>query len=172
MVYETIEIPATVSNGVSPFYFEWRVKRQSDSNWNSFDSSNQTYQLNSIDADTWVCYCIVTDKDGKRAQSNICTITVSPPPEQPTVSIPLAASCKAGQILNIPATVIYGTAPYTYTWMIKRNDASEWETSSKHGQSYTRTFVEATTWDCYCIVTDKNGNTAQSNICTIIVAER
>jgi PKD repeat protein len=94
--------------------------------------------------------------------------TYTPPPPPPPLSVsisPPSASMRVGQSVNFVSTVSGGTQPYSYQWYLN-GTALSGATSS----SWTFSPSSSGTYNVYLKVTDKNGNTAQSDSATIKVS--
>jgi PKD repeat protein len=94
--------------------------------------------------------------------------TYTPPPPPPPLSVsisPPSASVRVGQSVNFFSTVSGGTAPYNYQWYL--NDTA---VSGAISDSWVFTPTASGTYMVYLKVTDKNGNTAQSDPATVKVS--
>ena len=79
---------------------------------------------------------------------------------------PASVSLTVGQGTTLTVSVSGGTKPYTYQWYEQGNPLA--------GQTYSNIFVIknfATTFNCYCRITDADGTTATSTAATISVTQ-
>ena len=108
-------------------------------------------------------YCIVTDKYGNTAKSNTVTISMS----GPTITIqPKSVSAAAGATATVKV-VVSGNG-LTYAWWYKDTGMNAFKKGSITTATYSVEMNETRNGrQLYCIVTDKNGNTAKSNTVTI-----
>ncbi len=162
-----LTLNASATGGTSPYTYQWYYKRESDSSNTAFGKSAPTGEFKSAQTGSYQVYCVVTDKAGKTAASNTCTVTVKAPKVQ-EVSIKSSASITTGEKLTLTASVTYGTKPYSYAWYT-RKDSGSWTKSSVTQDSITLSLQEAGNWECKVVVTDKEGRSVESNICKITV---
>ena len=107
----------------------------------------------------------MTDKDGKTAKSSTVTLTLPGPviTAQPE-SVTAAAGTKA------TFTVAATGDTLTYQWYYKAPSAGTFSASSCKTATYSFTAQAAYNGrKIYCMVTDKNGNTAKSSTVTLTV---
>ncbi len=110
-------------------------------------------------------YCVVTDKYGNTVQSVTITLTmkvVAAITKQPEDALVLS-----GDTANV--TVNAEGDDITYTWYYKNKDEVKFNMSTVfNGNTYYATMDSATNGcQVYCVVTDKYGNTVQSETVTL-----
>lgn len=117
-------------------------------------------------------YCVVTSKEGKSRQSNTVTLTVLPDeiPLQITKQ-PTDVVTKSGK--NVEFVVEAAGNGLQYQWYYKKAGVKTWSVWKNH-TSATTTAESNASWDdmqVYCKVTDRNGNSVNSNPATITIQD-
>lgn len=148
---------STVSNGTSPYTYQWysnnvAVSGATSPSWTFIASSSGSYNI----------YVNVTDSVGFRAKSNVASITVNPLPSV-TVS-PTSFVMDVGQSQLFTSAVSDGTSPYTYQWY-SNGTAISGATSS----SYTFTPASRGHYSIHARITDSVGIAVTSNNSTVTV---
>lgn len=147
--------------------YQWMYQKRNSSTWENFSGgTNATLKKKMMSGwNGWKIKCVVTDSNGYSSESNIASISLI---SGPTItSHPQSVSAIAGTtiVFNVVAT---GEA-LTYQWMYQKRNSSSWEYFSG-GTSATLKKKMMSGWDNWkikCVVTDANGNYAESNIATI-----
>jgi hypothetical protein len=118
--------------------------------------------------------CLVTDKTTAMSiYSDTCTMTLTG-----SIEKPLEAKLDntllivgADNFFTLTVTATGGTVPYTYKWFVSDGSGSFKEytgfTSAGGSSITTKPIPGAATRYYMCLVTDKNMNTAYSDICTV-----
>jgi hypothetical protein len=144
---------STVSNGTSPFSYQWYLNGSASaaaSTWTFSPSSQGTYTV----------YINVTDYKGVRVQSNTVTMTVD---YVPTISIsPTSAALDVGQSQLFNSSVHNGTSPFSYQWYL--NGAT---VPGATGSTWTFIPLSSGSYSVYVNVTDGVGVQAESNAATV-----
>jgi len=119
---------------------------------------------------TFSYYCVVSDGYGYTRQSNTVTLTLLPPgpmiTQQP-VSQTVAAAPGTGVTFTLAAT---GTGTITYHWYALSGETPVSLGSGADPHLYVSAEPYANlpqTFSYYCVVSDGNGNTRQSNTVTL-----
>ncbi|PYB68153.1 hypothetical protein DMB44_05380 [Thermoplasma sp. Kam2015] len=142
-----------VSNGTSPYKYEWYVNGQALSNSSSFSYSFASPGNYTVEVE-------ITDAVGKTAVSST-TVTVHP---DPSVSAKADYSqMDAGYAETFTASGSGGLSPYTYEWVLDGNVIS---TSA----SFTYVFNAVGTYTVTVKMTDANGYTVSSNVTVDVVS--
>ena len=179
------KIVPTITNGSGNYSYEWYYKVNSGS-WEKSGDSDNDYNLGSgalTAGDKWQIYCIVTDKNtSQKATTNTCSFTVNPGALKIT-SHPISKTVNDGQDVAFSVAAEGGTGPYKYQWYAvfpKGYNGGQGGASamSDYGtisgtKSYYLSIKKAEVVDTgvkfYCVVTDANGKTAESNKATLTV---
>ena len=115
-------------------------------------------------------YCVVTDKYGNSVQTNTVTLTLK---NKATIT-KQPANASAYKNENAVVTVTATGDGLTYQWYYKHTDMS----SFSKAQGYTsKTFTNKMVAAChgekiYCVVTDKYGNSVQTNTVTLTLKNK
>ena len=136
-----------------------------------YKKSSTTSATYSTTMNTWrngrKVYCIVKDKYGFSAVSNVAVLT-TPTSAKITKQPTNAAALKGTQA----KTTLTATGDgLKYTWYFKNATSSKYSKSSITTNTYTMT-MDATRAGrmVYCVVTDKYGNSVKSNVVTLSLA--
>ncbi len=113
---------------------------------------------------TFEYYVLVTDLNGKQAQSANSPVTVS---ALPTVSTSGTTSVDTGNIITFTATAT-GTG-LTYQWYNDSGEAPA-QIAGATSNTLTRTAGATGAFDYYAVVTDSNGEHAQSSDSEVLVS--
>ena len=133
----------------------------------TFTSNTYTVEMNEV-RDGRQIYCVVKDKYGKTVQTNTVTLTMGNPAK-------ITRQLKSVTVANgAMAYVTFAAAGdgLTYTWYYKNKDESSFsKTATFTSNSYSA--VMNTTRhgrQIYCVVTDKYGNSVQTDTVTLSMA--
>ncbi|MBQ6905915.1 MAG: hypothetical protein IJN75_02745 [Clostridia bacterium] len=110
-------------------------------------------------------YCVITDKYGNSVTTD--TAVLSLPSSIMIISQPKSASASNGS--KITTTVAATGDGLTYTWYFTSNKAGvEFFVSSVTSATYSTTMDSTRDGrKVYCVITDKNGNTATTDVVTL-----
>jgi uncharacterized repeat protein (TIGR01451 family) len=157
-VGESVTFTSTVSGGESPYQYQWFLNKTAVS---GATSSSWTFAPTSTGY--YIVYLNVTDNLSNTAKSNEATVTVASPL---TVTIsPTSASILVGESVQFTSTVSGGYSPYTYQWYLNSDPVS-----GATSDTWTFTPTASGIYYVYLIVTDDNGNTAQSDTARVTVS--
>jgi hypothetical protein len=147
---------SVVSGGDAPYSYQWYLNDNPVS-----DATDSTWTFTPSQAGSFNVYVIVTDEDGRIAQSNTVTnITVY---AEPSVSInPASVNLAINSTQQFTSTVTGGLISYTYRWYYTNGTALPKASTS----TLTYKANSPGTYNFYLNVTDHNGFTAMSNIAT------
>jgi|GEM_PF-6506966 len=154
--------------------YKWQYAKAGTTTWKDSTADTATWKTLWVDvteARNGQQYrCVVTDKNGNTAISNVATIkvpivfTTQPTDFVGTVGETAKFKAIAESTLGLTLTYKWQYAKAgTTTWKDSTADTATWKTlwveatAARHGQQYR------------CVVTDKNGNTAISNVATLKV---
>ena len=160
------------ASGEGLTYQWWYKKTDSDSFVRSTLASGKkaTYSLTLAERhDGWQYYCVVKDTYGQTARSDTVTIHIVAPPLAITVQ-PQDYTGAAGSTIKFK--VVAQGEGLTYQWYFKRTGEDSFHPSTlASGKKATYTMKMADKydgWQYYCIITDANGDTVQTNTVTVI----
>lgn len=157
---QTYTLTATVSNGVSPFSYDWYYEPNG-----TFINNGAagTYSTSKPSAGIWGYEVVILDADGVQSTSNGVTVTVD---SALTVSITSSVSViDEGMQANFTANATGGSGTYTaYQWYLN-GTAQSGATSS----TWTTTSLPTGSPTIYVEITDSNSFTAESNTISITV---
>lgn len=149
---------STVSNGTSPFSYQWyldgaAVSGATGSTWAFVPSSSGSHSV----------YLNATDSTGVTAKSNVIAIAVNPAPSV-TVS-PVSAGLNVGQLQLFISDVSNGTSPFSYQWCLNGSAVS-----GATGSTWAFVPSSAGSYSVYLNVTDSVGDRVKSNTATVTVS--
>ena len=147
--------------------YTWYYKNKSDSSFSkttSFKSNYYSVEMNSARSGRQV-YCIVTDKYGNSVQSD--TVTLSMPVK--ITAQPTNATAAEGKSVSTTVTAVGDGL--TYKWYVLDPGKTSWYKSGTTTNKYSYAMTaEKSGRQVYCIVTDKYGNSVQSDTVTLTMA--
>ena len=148
--------------------------------WYGRDPGQKDFWKSSIKSDTYSVkliknkigrevYCVITDKYGNKAQTRTATLNVAYPEgyEPPAITVqPQSASADVGESLSVSFTA-EGDG-LKYQWYGRNKGQEKFWKSSIKSDTYTVTMNPTRSErEIYCVVTDRYGNTAQTDTVTI-----
>ncbi|MBR6366304.1 MAG: InlB B-repeat-containing protein [Lachnospiraceae bacterium] len=144
--------------------YQWQSRKDANSAWtNSGQSGAKTETLTVATIpglNGWQFRCIVTAANGKKATSNVATLTVLPVITQEPTDATAAAGEKA--IFTVKAN----GKGLTYRWQSRKNADAAWTNSGQSGAKTDTLTVSMLAglngWQFRCVVTDANGQKAYS----------
>ncbi len=163
----------TVSaNGKAPLNYQWQSRKDSSSAWSNSGLPGAKTVTLTVTAlaglHGWQFRCIVTDGNGLPAESKPATLTVKPA----ITKQPANTSAEVGDTAQFTVTA-NGKAPLKYQWQSRKDSSSAWSNSGQPGAKTATLNVTALAglhgWQFRCIVTDANGQSAESNPATLTV---
>ena len=158
---------ATVEAVGNSLTYAWYIKDPSSSKFSRSSVTTNTYAVNVTAARNGrQAYCVITDKDGNTATSEIITLSIHDGPvitAQPQDVEVLLAGDRAA------ATVEAVGNNLTYTWYIKDPSSTRFSKSSVTTKTYAVNVTAARNGrQAYCVITDVNGNSVTSD--TVILS--
>ena len=147
--------------------YTWYFKNAGSSSFSktsSFTGNTYSITMNADRAGRQV-YCVVTDKYGKTAKTN--TVTLSMGSALKITKQPSSVTVAEGKTAKVSFTA--EGEGLTYTWYYKNANMSSFtKTSTFKSNNYSATMDSSRNGrQVYCVVTDKYGNTAQTNTVTL-----
>ena len=149
--------------------YQWYVKDRGGKKFGTSKVTKDTYSVKMTkERNGRQLYCVVTDKSGKTAQTNTVTIAIAGPeitaqPESVTVA-------KEGD--QAATTVAASGDGLTYQWYVKDLNSDKFGKSKVTKNTYSVKMTEDRNGrQVYCVVTDSNGSTVQTETVTLSVAE-
>ena len=145
--------------------YTWYYKRTTDTNFRKSNKTTNVFNTNmKAEYDGMLVYCVVTDANGNSEQSDTVTIYLGSAVE--IVSQPRDTYSKAGVALT--TSIEAEGEGLTYTWYYKRTTDTNFRKSNKTTNVFnTNMKAEYDGMLVYCVVTDANGNSEQSDTVTI-----
>lgn len=148
--------------------YKWYYRTYADEPYHYYTyrtTSSASFEM-SEDNDGWILWCEVKDKYGNKAISETATITLAKPVK--ITKQPESVMVKAGE----KAVVTFNAdgVGLSYKWYFKNPGATKFSsTSTFKSNTYTISSMDADRdgRQIYCVVTDKQGNTAKTNTVTI-----
>ncbi len=144
--------------------YQWYYKKPGSSTFSKSSVTSATYSTTMLaDYSGRQMYCVVTDKMGNTATSDTFTITGT---AAKITTQPKTTYAKYGATAKL--TIAASGEGLTYQWYYKKSGSSSFTKSSVTSATYSVTMSETYSDRLvYCVVTDKYGNTAQSNTVTL-----
>ena len=150
--------------------YSWQY-RSPDGSWynaiaEGFDTDTLTIPINA-GLDGYQYRCVVTDKSGKKATSNVATLSIAP--NLAITKQPANAVGAVGDIATFTITV--QGVNLTYRWQQRISANGEWTdvsggTAAAHSVPLT---AARNGYQFRCIVTDKRGDTVTSEVVTLAI---
>ncbi|MBR5658897.1 MAG: beta-galactosidase [Lachnospiraceae bacterium] len=166
---EAFTITASAS-AAGTLTYQWQSRKDASSAWtNSGQSGAKTDTLSVATLaglHGWQFRCVVTERSGRKAYSNVVTLTVVPK----ITTQPAYKTVAVGDTLKYTVAAT-GKAKLTYQWQSRKDPSSAWTNSGQSGAK-TATLSVATIaglhgWQFRCVVTDGNGQKAYSKPVTV-----
>jgi len=148
--------------------YQWYIASAGSDKFSASSTISATYSVTmNSSRDGRQLYCVVTDKYGNTVTSDIVTIEMAAP--LAITSQPVSATAADGEKVSVK--VVAEGEGLTYQWYIAAADSDTFSKSSITTATYS-TVMNATRdgRQIYCLITDKYGNTAQTDIVTISIA--
>jgi len=160
---QTVKTTVTArGNGLT--YQWWFYDKQLGKFVESSDKDN-TYNITMSSAiDGTKVYCVITDSKGNTATTNTVTLTASTPLK--ITKQPVGVNVVKGD--NAVVSVTASGDGLKYEWYIKNKDATSFSKSSITAATYSVAMSDTVNGrQLYCKVTDKYGNSVQSDTVTM-----
>ena len=154
---------ATITAVGDGLTYQWHVKNVGSTKFVKSSLTASTYSVKMTAATNGrQVYCVIKDKYGNTAQSNIITLRI----QATIVTQPKAVTVTNGNTATTTVTAVGDDL--TYQWYIKNKGTTKFVKSSLTVPTYTvKMSTAANGRQVYCVVTDKYGNTVQSNTVTL-----
>jgi len=152
--------------------YAWYFKNASASKFSlttTFTGNEYTTEM-SASRDGRQVYCVVTDASGNSVQTNTVTMSMSAPALVITKQ-PVDVEVAEGE--NVTISFEAEGEGLTYAWYFKNASASKFSlTTTFTGNEYTTEMSASRDGrQVYCVVTDANGNSVQTNTVTMSMKE-
>ena len=144
--------------------YQWWIKNANATKFSKSTVTSSTYTVTmSNKSNGRQVYCVITDANGNEVTTNTVTLTAIGPV---IVTQPKDASVPLNSTVSVSVTAT-GTG-LSYTWWIKNAGATKFGKSTITTATYATTMTsKANGRQLYCVITDADGNTVQTNTVTI-----
>ena len=144
--------------------YQLYVKNRMGTNFSKSSIKTDTYSVTMSDAvDGSQVYCVVTDKYGNTVQTDTATLYKY---GLSIVTQPYDVSVEIGK--KAAVSVAARGEGLTYQWYVKNRTATKFSKSSIVAETYSVTMSDTVDGrQAYCVITDANGNTVQTNTVTL-----
>ena len=159
---ETVTINAAAEGGTAPYTYEYYVMQNSQDEWFKLNVSDTetSASFKPDSSDLYFIKVIITDSLGK-TDDKAFNVTVNPAEliNESTVS---SENVNVGTTVKVNGSATGGTAPYIYTYSVKRESASSWTVKATDTSETSITLSPTQTEIYYAkvVVKDAAGNTA------------
>ena len=161
------EVSTSVEASGEGLTYTWYYKKAGSNKF--YKSSNDTNTYTTVMQsyrDGYQVYCVITDENGDTVQSSTATLTMKQS-DITIVSQPVDASAANGE--NVSVSVEAEGEDLTYTWYYKKPGASKFYKSGLAVENTYTTVMQSYRdgYQVYCVITDANGDSVQTNIVTL-----
>ena len=159
------KVKTTVKATGDGITYQWYIKNPGKTKFSKSSVTSATYSCKMSESiDGRQAYCVVTDKYGTSVQSKTVTLSIGNPVA--IVTQPQSVSAAAGETAK---TTVEATGEgLTYQWYIRNPGKEKFGKSSVTSATYSCKVSETTDGrEAYCVITDKYGNSVQSETVTI-----
>ena len=154
--------------------YKWYFKNKGESEFKlttTFTGNTYTAQMNA-ERDGRQIYCVVTDRYGNTARTNTVTISMTGGSTTPQNTVRITTQPQSVTVDNGQTATVTFTATgdgLTYKWYFKNKGQSTFQlTTTFTGNTYTAQMnADRDGRQIYCVVTDRYGNSVQTNTVTI-----
>ena len=167
---DTISFSVTADG--SDLCYQWYYKKYDSSDWNVWKGHDTAFTtaLANLSWDGMQVRCEVSDTQGNTAKSDPALITVP----QPLVIVtqPVSQTIKLGDPLTVSLQATGSSIQYQ--WYFMKNGQTSFSEWSGHTRK-SETCTPNVTWDgiqLYCVLTDRFGNTVQSETVTVTITQQ
>ena len=159
------KVKTTVKATGDGITYQWYIKNPGKTKFSKSSVTSATYSCKMSESiDGRQAYCVVTDKYGTSVQSKTVTLSIGNPVA--IVTQPQSVSAAAGE--TVKTTVEATGEGLTYQWYIRNPGKEKFGKSSVTSATYSCKVSETTDGrEAYCVITDKYGNSVQSETVTI-----
>ncbi len=159
---------STIVNAVGTgLTYKWYFKNKGDSNFTlttTFTGNTYKVEMNESRAGRQI-YCVVTDKNGNTAKSDVVTLTMGTALQ--ITQQPKSTQANNGKTLTVSLSA--NGDNLTYKWYYKnKNDSKFTLTTTFTGNTYSVTMnSDRASRQIYCVITDKYGNSQTTETVTL-----
>lgn len=149
--------------------YQWYLRSPGAEKWSRSSLQGDTYSVKMVAAKSGrEVKCVVTDKYGATAETDVVTLTMRQPEGYELKVISQPESCTAARGEVAAATFVVEGAELQYRWYgIDPGQESVW-VSGIRKNTYSITMIPTKSGrQIYCVVTDVYGNSVQSNTVTL-----
>ena len=161
------------ASGFGPLTYQWYYRNRGGGSWSKSSIRTPTYScLMNAARDGRQIYCVVTDAYGHTAATRSAVIGFSYPAGY-TLPVITVQPRSVRVDVNERASVSFEAAgtDLTYQWYLRSSEHAAWSRSSLTGNSYSITMVPSKAGrQVKCVVTDRFGNTAETDIVSLDMA--
>lgn len=156
------------AEGAEPLTYKWYYRMPGETEFvyaymeTSNATANPSYSYDMTNSTSGMeVYCIVTDADGNSVQSNTVTFTLFEIRTQPADNF-------AGTGKDATASVAAVGEKLSYLWYAKYPGAGDFTATDCTSATYALSMnSQRSGTEVYCVITDANGNTVQSEAATL-----
>ncbi len=153
--------------------YQWYYRNAGTTTWKKASSTSASYSTTmKTERDGREVYCKITDANGSVVKSNTAKMILKASenpdtPDEPQTPLAITShpsNVTAAEGESVTFTVKATGDGLTYQWYYRNAGASSWTKGGSTSASYTTSITAARDGrEVYCKVTDKYGNTADSN---------
>ena len=175
-VDQTVELGSPVTLSLKAvgmgLKYQWYFKKAGQTSFGEWKGHIRAAETCTPNA-TWdgiQLYCVVTDRLGNTAQSDTVTVTITQ--QLAITKQPVSQTAELGSPVTL--SVKAQGMGLQYQWYFKKAGQTSFSEWKQHTHS-SETCTPSVTWDgiqLYCIVTDRLGNTAQSDTVTVTITQQ
>lgn len=149
--------------------YQWYVKTRKESEFSKSGGTKKACTVTVDDAHNGCqAYCIIADQYGTSIVSDIVTLSIATPVR--ITAQPKNASGKVDSKVSV--SVKASGDGLTYQWYVRKKNSKKFSLSSVTKSTYSVTMTkDRDGLQAYCVVTDRYGNTVQSDTVTLTAAK-
>ena len=150
--------------------YRWKYRQTETGEWKDFSyATGATLSKKMLTSwNGWQVKCVITDANGNSAESNVVNLAVEKEGIQITER-PADVTAKAGEAFTVQVKA-EGTK-LKYQWKYRQTETGEWKDFSyATGATLSKKMLTSWNgWQVKCVITDANGNSAESNVVNLAV---